>query len=265
MTKTSRPDPAAVKRLQKEVSEQGDRWQKLIEQAIIHAALDPADLRWTTEQWKHGRERAEATWNEGVRRMERKYGKGFFPGFSNPGLAGVQLDIEYAVTGEWIFQWMSDWLFMHGLSEERPKWEAHDKDGLWNRKYRKQKVGKVEMRLADLADQMYDQKEQDDSDDRAALARRLRDHNAALREAAGEDVGISVIHWPLQTNAPTPAKKPDPEQKPESDYLVGPFAQVRGLSHRAAAAQLNAMGIKTPKGGKWYMEQVRRHRKQFGR
>jgi tetrahydromethanopterin S-methyltransferase subunit G len=232
----------------------------------MRRAVDPADLRWTTEQWKYGKEQAEATWAEGVQRMDRKYGKGFFPGFSNFGLASNQLTIEYAITGDWIFRWMGDWLFLATFGDpKRIEWEATDKDGLWNRKYRKQKIGKVEMELARLADEMYDQKEREDSDERGALARRLKDHNAELRQAVGEDVGKPIMLRSLQTNAPAPFKKPDPEQKPEHDYLVGPFAQVCGLSHRDAAAKLNAMGIKTPKGGKWHSEQVRRHRKQFGR
>lgn len=294
MNKTSRPDEAAVKKLEKVFAEQGARREKLIKDAIIHRALDPADLRWTSEWWGYGTEKMIALWNEHGERIEAMNGKGFFPTrlapagatsikFVNPPQgsrnyinhveASIRLDYVFAITGDRAYQLMSDLLFMlFYVSKQRIEWEASHKDGLWNRKYRKQRAGKVEAELAQMADELFERKEDEDRAEQSATVLKIkRVHEALDRlvradpECADFTIGEARIPGSLKSNMRIPPKKPEPEQQLEPDYLAAAFAQICGLSNKAAAAKLNALGIKTLKGGKWHAETVRRHRKQFGR
>jgi hypothetical protein len=54
------------------------------------------------------------------------------------------------------------------------------------------------------------------------------------------------------------------EAEDRAEPLRAVFAELRGLSGRKAADELNRRGIKTPGGGKWHQAQVDRVRRRLG-
>ena len=53
------------------------------------------------------------------------------------------------------------------------------------------------------------------------------------------------------------------EARERAESVRGVFEELSGLSARRAAEELNARGIGTPEGGKWYATQVIRVRKRL--
>jgi hypothetical protein len=264
-----------------ELAHQSKRRKKLIEGAIADAALDPHDLRLTTEQLRHAWGVAVERWRNAIRRIEERYGKGWL----SPSAAAVRLDyLCVAYPNDPDFRWMADVLFMLGLPRGLIEREACGKDGLWNRKLRKTKSGQDEMELAALANWLFDHKE---DDDRREQNRRYRDLMAANEtlerlirldpspEARDATAGRPIVHGPLKTNFPrvtdnnqraAEAEGREPsEAENRAEGFRKVFRELRDLSNRNAAAELNKRGIKTAKGGKWSHGQVRRVRKRLGR
>jgi hypothetical protein len=166
---------------------------------------------------------------------------------------------------------MADVLFMLGLPRGRIDREAHGEDGIWNRKLRKTKFGQNEMELNALANWLFDYKEIEDRTEQNRRYRDLKVGGEALIRLVRADptmgdiiLGRSAVHGSLKTNFPAPCREsPEPEAKDPNAGLRNVFVELSKLSGRDAAAELNRRGIKTPNGGKWHPEQVRRARKSL--
>jgi hypothetical protein len=61
----------------RELADQSKRRKRLIEGAIANAALDPPDLRMTTEQLRYALEEVGRRWANAVNRIEARYDKGW--------------------------------------------------------------------------------------------------------------------------------------------------------------------------------------------
>jgi hypothetical protein len=159
-----------------ELADQYKRWKRLIEGAIAEAALDPPDLRMNYGAASLCVGAVTKRWGNAVKRIEAIFGKDWLSSSS----AAVRLDyLCVAYPNDPDFRWMADVLFMLGLPAGRIEREASGKDGVWNRRLRKTKLGQDEMEIAALANWLFDYKEADDRREQNRLhrpAKRGRDH-----------------------------------------------------------------------------------------
>jgi hypothetical protein len=210
--------PIDRKTIADELADQSRRRKKLIEGAIAHAALDPPDLRMTTEQLRYALEGAAERWANAVDRVEARHGKGWL---SSPA-AAVRLDCLCVVyPNDPDFRWMADVLFTLGLPRGLIEREASGEDGIWNRKLRKTKFGKEEMELNALANFIFEWKEAGDRTEQNRRYRDLKAKGEALIRLVRADptmgdiiLGRAAVHGPLKTNFSAPRREtPAPEAK----------------------------------------------------
>jgi hypothetical protein len=167
--------PAGSSAIAKRLKEQSKRQKRIIEDAVISAAMAghgsmPKRVRETTPRLQSvayitteaavdATEAMIENWAEGVRLIELKYGKGFFPlrlehaGATSVRFIGGSRAAARATTvlsvlttmekdPDPVFALMQDLMFAMGLPEARIKAEAGGRGSLWDKRLRHTKAGK---------------------------------------------------------------------------------------------------------------------------